>query len=40
MLNIFLITIMEENGIIKRKKNDHSAIMKQTKFVDISDRQH
>lgn len=27
MLNIFLITIMEENGIIKRKKNDHSAIM-------------
>lgn len=30
MLNIFLITIMEENGIIKGKKNDHSAIMIQS----------
>lgn len=30
MLNIFLITIMEENGIIKRKKNDYSAIMIQS----------
>lgn len=32
---------MEENGIIKRKKNDHSAtVYYDTKFVEISDRQH